>query len=175
MVFRIVAARDAGSSLLGLLLRLDLLPHALGHAGAARLFVAEDMRMAADHLRGDGLDDVAEGEFAGLLSHLRMVDDLQQEVAELVAQIVEIAARNRVRHLVGLLDRVGRDGRKILLDVPWAAGRRRPQRRHDLDQPGNVLRGFHQPDAIVHAAGRPMPSAGEGALSTDAGAEPTDP
>ncbi|OWK18269.1 hypothetical protein AJ88_03375 [Mesorhizobium amorphae CCBAU 01583] len=64
VVFRNVAARDAGSSLLGFLLRFDLLPHALGHAGAARFFVAEDMRMAADHLRGDGLDDVAEGEFA---------------------------------------------------------------------------------------------------------------
>ncbi|OWK18270.1 hypothetical protein AJ88_03380 [Mesorhizobium amorphae CCBAU 01583] len=93
-----------------------------------------------------------------------MIDDLQQEIAELFAQIVQVAARNGVRHLVGFLDRVGRNGRKILLDIPRAAGFRRPERRHDLDQPGNVLRGFHRTDAIVHAAGRPMPSVGKGGI-----------
>ena len=93
---------------------------------ALRAFVvAEDMRMAADHLVGDRLDDVAESEFAGLLRHLRVIDDLQQQVAELLAQIVQVAARDRVGDLVGFLDRVGRDGRKVLLDVPGAAGLRR--------------------------------------------------
>ena len=70
-------------------------------------------------------DDIAEGEFAGFLGHVRVVDDLQQQVAELVAQIVQVAARDGVGDLVGFLDRVGRDGRKILLDVPGAAGLRR--------------------------------------------------
>ncbi|MGY4376118.1 hypothetical protein ACVWZ3_003757 [Bradyrhizobium sp. i1.3.6] len=67
-----------------------------------------------------------------------MKHDLEQEVTELLAQIVEIAAADGLDHLIGLLDRVGRDRREILLEVPGAAGHRRAQRRHDLDQTGNV-------------------------------------
>ena len=96
------------------------------------------MRVPADHLGGDGLDDAAEVECALLLRHLRVEHDLQQQVAELVAQIDQIAARNRVGHLVGLLERVGGDGLEILLEIPGAAGDRRPQRRHDFEQPGDV-------------------------------------
>ena len=59
---------------------------------------------------GDGLDHVAEGEFAQLFGHPRVIDDLQQQVAELVAQIVQVAARDGVGDLVGFLDRVGSDG-----------------------------------------------------------------
>ena len=54
----------------------------------------------------------------------------------------EIAARDRVGHLVGLFERVGRDGREVLLEIPRAAGAGRAQRRHDLDQPGDVAGGF---------------------------------
>ncbi len=50
-----------------------------------------------------------------------MKDDLQQQIAELVAQIREIAALDRIGDLVGLLDRVGGDGRVGLLEVPGAA------------------------------------------------------
>ena len=49
---------------------------------------------------------------------LRVIDDLQQEIAELVLERVEIAPRDRVGDLVGLLDRVGRDGREVLLRDP---------------------------------------------------------
>ena len=79
--------------------------------------------MPADHLFGDRLHDVAEGEFLRFLSHLRVIDNLQQQVAELVAQIVHIAARDGVGDLIGLLDRVGRDAGKVLLDVPRASRR----------------------------------------------------
>ena len=101
------------------------------------------MRMAADHLGGNGLHDVAEGELSGLLGHPRMVDDLQQKVAEFLAQVIGIAARYGIGHLVGFLDCVGSDGREILLDIPRTAGLRLAQRRHDLDQAGNVAGGFH--------------------------------
>ena len=72
-----------------------------------------------------------------------MEHDLQQEVAELVAQIVEVAALDGVGHLIGLFDRIGRDGRKILLQVPRAAGAGRAQRRHDLDEARDVGGGLH--------------------------------
>ena len=65
--------------------------------------------MPADHFAGDGLDHVAERERALLLRHAGVIDDLQQEIAELVAEIVEIAARNGLGDLIGFLDGVRRD------------------------------------------------------------------
>ena len=112
----------APGNFLRLLFGLDALPETSHGAGVARFLVAEHVRVAADHLRRDRLDDVAEGERAGLLGHARVIDDLQQEIAELVLEVGEIAARDRVGDLVGLLDRVGRDRRERLLEVPRAAG-----------------------------------------------------
>ena len=96
------------------------------------------MRMAAQQLLGDRLDHAAEIERALLLGHAGVERDLEQQVAELLAQIVEIAARDRVGDLIGFFERVGRDGREILLEVPRAAGAGRAQRRHDLQKPGDV-------------------------------------
>ena len=90
--------------------------------------------MPPDHLARDRLDHVAERERVLLLRHAGVKHHLQQEIAEFVAQIVEIAARDGVGDLVGFLDGVGRDGRKILLEIPRAAGAGRAQRRHDLEQ-----------------------------------------
>ena len=88
------------------------------------VLVGEDMRVPADHLARDRLDHVAEGERVLLLRHAGVEHHLQQEIAEFVAEIVEIAARDGVDDLIGLLDRVGRDRRKVLLEVPGAAGDR---------------------------------------------------
>ena len=101
------------------------------------------MRMAAHQLFGDGLDHAAEIERALLLRHAGVEHDLEQEVAQLLAQIGEVAAGDGVGHLVGLFERVGRDGREVLLQVPGAAGAGRAQRRHDLQEPGDVAGGFH--------------------------------
>ena len=79
------------------------------------------MRMPPDQLLGDRLHHVAEIERALLLGHAGVEHDLQQQVAQFVAQVVEIAALDRVGDLVGFLDRVGRDGREVLLQVPRAA------------------------------------------------------
>ena len=69
-------------------------------------------------------DHVGEGEGAGLLGHAGVVDDLEEEVAELVAERGHVAAGDGVGDLVGLLDGVGRDRGEILLDVPGAAAPR---------------------------------------------------
>ena len=98
------------------------------------MLVGKHMRMPPDHFSRHGLDHVAEGERVLLLGHAGVIDDLQQEIAEFVPEIVEIAAADRVGDLIGFLDGVGRDRRKILLEVPGAAGDGRAQRRHDLDQ-----------------------------------------
>jgi hypothetical protein len=100
---------------------------------------------------------------AGLIGHLGMVDDLQQRSPS-SSRRSSRSPRAMASAPRSFLDRVGRDGRAILLDVPGAAvfG---SQRRHDLDQPSNVFRRFI--GGCYRAFGRaPTLSAGEGRLST---------
>lgn len=97
--------------------------------------------MAAQQLLGDRLDDVAEGKGVPLLGHAGVEHDLEQQVAELVLEILEIAAIDGVRDLVGLLDGVGRDAGEVLLQVPRTAGAGGAQRGHDRDQVRDVARG----------------------------------
>ena len=80
------------------------------------------MRMPRDHLVGDRVGDIIEGEQSGLGRHLGVIDRLQQKIPQLALQLVPGLALDRVGDLVGLLDRVGRDGGEILFDVPGAAG-----------------------------------------------------
>ena len=69
------------------LLSLDNLPGA-GLLGAGALFVlAEDVRMATDHLLRDSVGHVVEGEGALLLGHAAVENDLQQQVSELLAKV----------------------------------------------------------------------------------------
>ena len=81
--------------------------------GGAALGIGKDVRMAADQLGGDGLDHVAEIEGALLLGHAGMEGDLEQKVAQLVLEVVQVAARDGVGHLVGFLERIGRDGLEV--------------------------------------------------------------
>ena len=69
------------------------------------------MRMAPHQLFRDRLNHVAEIEPAGFLGHSGVKHDLEQNVAQLVAQVVKIAARNGVGDLIGLLDRIGRNAK----------------------------------------------------------------
>ena len=73
-----------------------------------------------------------------------MKHHLQQQVAQLVAQVFKVAALNGVNNLIGFLNRVGSDGGKILLQVPRTAGARRAQGRHDPDQRGQIAGGLHR-------------------------------
>src|SRR5262249_41181184 len=69
---------------------------------------------------------------------------LQQEIAELLAQVRQAAARDRVGDLVGFLDRVWRDRLEILLEVPRTTRNGRAQGRHDRNQLVDVTRGLHR-------------------------------
>ena len=137
-----VAAR--GGRFAGLLLGLDAIPELLDRRGREAAGIAEHMRMAPQELFRDRLHHVAEVEGALLLRHAGVIDDLQQEVAELLAQVGEIAAGDGVGHFVGFLQRVGSDAGEVLLQVPGATGAGRAQRRHDLDQTGDIAGGLHR-------------------------------
>jgi hypothetical protein len=111
--------------------------------------------MALDHLVGDGGGDLVEVEMPRLLGHLRVVDRLEEEVAELSLQLAPCLPFDRVGNLVGFLDRVGRDRAEVLLDIPRTAGLGVAQARHDGAEP--VHRGLvmHCGDARKGAGSLP--------------------
>ena len=91
------------------------------------------MRVAAHQLGDDAARDVVDAELALGEAQLRLEDDLQQQVAQLFAVIVDVSGRQRVDHLVGLLDQVGHQRRQGLLAIPGASvGREQPL--HQTDQ-----------------------------------------
>ena len=117
--------RDAGERAglgagepLGGLMRLP----AVGRIGAGR--GREDVGVAADHLVGDGAGHVGEGEGPLFLGHARIIDDLQQQIAQFVGQRDQVAGTGGVGDLVGFFDGVGSDRGEGLHAVPRAAGRR---------------------------------------------------
>jgi hypothetical protein len=72
---------------------------------------------------------------AGLGGHLRVVDHLEEQIAQFALQLGPGLALDGVGDLVGFLQRVGGDGGEVLLDVPGAAGFRVAQARHDVEEP----------------------------------------
>ncbi len=103
------------------------------------------MRVPADQLLGDVLERIGHRETALVRGDLRQEDALEEEVADLAAQGVVIAAVDRVEHLVGLLEHERSQRLERLLAIPRAAVR--PAKRpHDVDEAlklapgGNCLR-----------------------------------
>ena len=82
------------------------------------MLVGKDMRMPPDHFPRDRLDYICKAERALLFRDPGVEHHLQQEVAEFVTQIGQIAPRDRVGDLIGFLDRVRRDAREILFEIP---------------------------------------------------------
>ena len=92
------------------------------------------MRVAGDHLVGDGFDHIGKGEIPGLLGHPGVVDGLEQEVAKLPFQLWPGLAVDGIGDLEGFLQRVGGDAGEVLLDIPGAAGFRVAQAGHDGEE-----------------------------------------
>ena len=92
------------------------------------------MWMPRDHLAADRRDDIAEIEDRGFFGHARMENDLQQEIAELVAQCGMIVPIDRIGHFVGFLDRVRRDRFEALLAIPRTTAFGIAQRSHDAEK-----------------------------------------
>src|SRR5262249_53823610 len=134
----------------------DALPQALDRLRRETSRLAEHVRMAAYELFGEALDDVGKVEGPLLLRHAGMEDDLEQEVTQFIAQVIEVAPRNGVGDLVCLLDGVRGDGAKGRLEIPRTAGTGRAQRRHDFEQPGDIAgRGHRKIDDGGHKDGGP--------------------
>ena len=120
---------------LGFFFRLDAVPKTLHLVGRhASGFLTEHMGMSPCHLRRDGVHNITERERTFFLCHACMKHHLQQQIAEFLLQVLEIAPCDCLRNLIGLLDGVGGDGREGLLQIPRASSFGRAQRRHDVEQ-----------------------------------------
>ena len=91
----------------------------------------EDVRVAAVHLLDDVAGHVVDGELAGLLGDHGVEVDLEQQVAELLAQVRHVAGVDRLERLVGLLEQVARQRAVGLPGLPGALG---AQPAHHLEE-----------------------------------------
>src|ERR1700733_241340 len=97
------------------------------------------MRVTPDQLVANPARHGGEIKAAGLLGHARVKHHLEQQIAELIAQPIQVAASDGIGNLIGLLDRERRDADKILLPIPRAAGLR-------------IAKGAHQPQECFQFA-----------------------
>jgi hypothetical protein len=106
------------------------------------------MRMAANQLLADALDDIFKIECPPLASHVGVHDDMKQEVAELLAQIRIVRLLDRFNRLVALFDQGGAKAFVRLLTIPWtASGRAKPS--DDFPQAGEVAHLRHARGSFV--------------------------
>ena len=126
----------------------------------ASLTTIDDQSVFIQH----SLDDVRNDALIGgtlavlmiffFLGHARMIDHLQQQIAQFLLEIDPIASRDGVGYFIGFFDRIGRYRPKILLDVPRATLVAVPQRRHDFDQARYVFRWLHENPCARSGASR---------------------
>ena len=112
---------EHGAAPAGRLAPLDGLPLGERLAGGADRAVPEDVGVATDHLRHEVAQELGHRELAALVRDLGVEDDLEEEVAELAGELLEVAGVDRRRGLVRLFDEVGADVGEGLLAVPRAA------------------------------------------------------
>lgn len=114
------------------------------HRFIARL-IAKHMRMSRNHFIANPIGDGCKCEMAQFFANCGLINGLQQQVAQFALQIRNIPSINGIGHLVGLLNRVGRDGFKGLFNVPGATGFGVSQAAHNVQQAFNpTIGGMHQ-------------------------------
>jgi hypothetical protein len=157
----ILVARARLDSCPGILAGLALFPAAvqIGRYVLSR----EHVRVPGDQLVRDPGGDVVEIETVRVLGcDLGMEDHLEQQVAELLAQMSTIAGLDRLDGLGGLLDQVLHQRPVSLLGVPGAGV---PEGGHDLGQ-SDDLRQRHVGQSARGGCGLPIrrhdPAAGAG-------------
>ncbi len=126
-----------------LLLGLDLLPALANATGCPRVALAEDVRMPANQLVVNAARDLLEIASSLLLEEQREEEDLEQKVAELVAQLRFVAGLGRVSDLVCLFDRVRDDRLRGLLSVPGTVPAQPPRQLLEVEE---RLREWHAAD-----------------------------
>lgn len=87
--------------------------------------------MPTDQLAGDAVHHLVESEAILFASQLAVIDHLEQQVAQFLAQLREVPLLYGVRYFVGFFQGVRDDGRVALLEIPGqpnSGSRRRAMR-----------------------------------------------
>ncbi|MNV48936.1 hypothetical protein D3C71_1408660 [compost metagenome] len=92
------------------------------------------MGVTTDQLAGDAVDHTFKLEAPFFPSQLAVIHHLEQQVAELPLQVIEVTALNGVGDFVGFFQSVGDDAGVSLLDVPRATVLRVAQAVHEVQQ-----------------------------------------
>ena len=100
--------------------------------------------MAVDEFVAQGVGHVRKVERALLLAELRVEDDMQQQVAQLLADALHVVVRNGVGQFVGLFDGIAAQRVEGLLAVPRTLA---AERVHHLQQPCHGFQAF-----VFHSA-----------------------
>ncbi len=108
--------------------RVPLMEHGLG---CGQVHLAKNVRMAADELVVDLARHILEIKVAGLGRHLRVHDDVQEQIAEFLAHVRKIAPVNRIEQFGDLLDQAVADALVRLFQIPRTTPRA-AQPRHRL-------------------------------------------
>ncbi|MOA48289.1 hypothetical protein D3C78_1710180 [compost metagenome] len=90
------------------------------------------MGMAADQFARDAVDHASKFEAPFFQCQLAVIHHLEQQVAQLALQVLEITALDGVGHFVGLLQGMWHDAGVVLLEVPRAAELRVAQAGHQV-------------------------------------------
>ena len=154
------------------LLGLQPLPVHEHLVGAAHLDLAEHVRVPVDQLLDQPLRHVVHVPPAVVGRDLRVERDLEQQIAELVADRVGVLGVDRLEQLVRLFEQVARERLVRLLRVPRTAARRTQPRLHadQVEETRSALAGRdgtfgNVGEALAHAEG---PAGADGvAVSVD--------
>ena len=157
------------------LLGLDAFPVHEDLVGARHRHVAEHVWVAPDQLSDDAVGHVVDVPPSLVGGHLRVEHDLQQQVAELVAEAFVVAPVDRVEDLVGLLEQVPGQRAVVLFRVPRTpAGPPKPGHHPDeVEQPLAAL-GRREPAPRERPPGRSRPGGARGGQRGRGGVERND-
>lgn len=109
------------------------------------------MRVPADHFFRHHAGDGGKVEQTTLLRHARLINDLEQQIAQFIGEGTPVLPLDGIQHLVGFLDRVGGYGLECLFPVPGAATHRVAQPRHKRQQSCKLPPGFiHRARLLIH-------------------------
>lgn len=113
---------EDGRLLGALLLELDLLPLRDDRVGRTKLgAVAEDVGMTTYHLLVHFPGHVVESELAGFRRHLRVHGDMEEQVAQFLAEVRDVIAVDGLDKLGDFFDQAIAEGAVRLFTVPRAA------------------------------------------------------
>ncbi len=102
--------------------------------GIGHFLVAKNMGVTPDELVGDAIGDVGKGEISRFVRDLRLKDDMEKKVAQLLGKMGRGTGIDGLDHFVALFQHLGLERGRGLFPVPGTAVGG-AETRHQAEQP----------------------------------------